>query len=157
MNLKQKILYGFVGLILGNFFLLTLYTGIKNFDRGFPQKDEITAEQVVDLIKSGNIKKINIENEQAILRDHLNEKYSFSVTSDSVRELVLDNVSSFNSVNPKNAIKISEAPSRSAVFSNDLLPYLFQIMFILFFISPPIIAFLLFLIWRELKSRNKMK
>lgn len=37
------------------------------------------------------------------------------------------------------------------------LARLFQIMFILFFISPPIIAFLLFLIWRELKKRNKMK
>lgn len=37
------------------------------------------------------------------------------------------------------------------------LAFLFQIMFILFFISPPIIAFLLFLIWKELKERNKMK
>ena len=37
------------------------------------------------------------------------------------------------------------------------LVYLFQIMFILFFISPPIIAFMLFLIWKELKERNKMK
>lgn len=37
------------------------------------------------------------------------------------------------------------------------LALLFQIMFILFFISPPIIAFMLFLIWKELKERNKMK
>ncbi len=37
------------------------------------------------------------------------------------------------------------------------LAYLFQIMFILFFISPPIIALMLFLIWKELKDRNKMK
>ena len=39
----------------------------------------------------------------------------------------------------------------------DPLEMLFRIMFILFFISPPIIALLLFLIWRELRSRNKMK
>ena len=41
--------------------------------------------------------------------------------------------------------------------SSNLLGYLFQIMFILFFISPPIIAFMLFLIWKELKEGNKMK
>ena len=41
--------------------------------------------------------------------------------------------------------------------AGDPLAYLFQIIFILFFISPPIIALLLFLIWRELKDRNKMK
>ena len=40
---------------------------------------------------------------------------------------------------------------------SDLLPYVFQIIFILFFISPPIIALMLFLIWKELKERNKMK
>ncbi len=36
------------------------------------------------------------------------------------------------------------------------LARLFQLMFILFFISPPIIAVLLFLIWKELKKRNEM-
>lgn len=33
---------------------------------------------------------------------------------------------------------------------------LFQLMFILFFISPPIIALMLFLIWKELKKRNEL-
>lgn len=157
MNLKQKLLYAFVGFILGNFLLITLYSGIKNFDRIFPQNDKNIPEQAIKLIKSGKIKKIKIENGQAILTDHLNEKYSFSVTWDSERESVLEKVSTYNSVNPTNAIEISESPSRSTVLSENLLPYLFQIMFILFLISPPIIAFLLFLIWRELKSRNKLK
>lgn len=39
----------------------------------------------------------------------------------------------------------------------DPLTFLFQILFWLFFISPPLIVLLLFLIWRELKERNKMK
>jgi hypothetical protein len=39
----------------------------------------------------------------------------------------------------------------------DPLARLFQLMFILFIISPPIIALMLFLIWKELKARNKMK
>lgn len=42
-------------------------------------------------------------------------------------------------------------------YNRDPLAYLFQIIFILFFISPPIIAVLLFLIYRELKERNKSK
>lgn len=39
----------------------------------------------------------------------------------------------------------------------DPLARLFQLLFILFIISPPIIALMLFLIWKELKTRNKMK
>lgn len=157
MNLKQKFLYAFVGFILGSFLLLTLFSGIKNFVRIYPQKDGITTGQAVDLIKSGKIKTVEIDNGRAIILDHLNEKFTFSVNSDAELEIILDKVLSYNSVNPTNTIAISEAPSRSSVLSNDLLPRLFQIMFILFFISPPIIAFLLFLIWRELKSRNKLK
>lgn len=37
------------------------------------------------------------------------------------------------------------------------LAFVFQIIFILFFISPPLIVVLLFLIWKELKERNKLK
>ena len=37
------------------------------------------------------------------------------------------------------------------------LAYLFQILFFLFLISPPIIALMLYLIWKELKERGKMK
>lgn len=41
--------------------------------------------------------------------------------------------------------------------ASDPLAYLFQILFILFIISPPLIVLLLFLIWKELRDRNKMK
>lgn len=41
--------------------------------------------------------------------------------------------------------------------SSEPLAQLFQILFILFIISPPIIVVLLILIYRELKSRNKLK
>ncbi len=46
--------------------------------------------------------------------------------------------------------EVSQPPS-------DPLARLFQLLFILFIISPPIIAIMLFLIWKELKTRNKMK
>jgi len=51
----------------------------------------------------------------------------------------------------------SECISSSDEQISNPMEKIFQIIFILFFISPPIIAFLLFLIWRELKERNKMK
>lgn len=34
---------------------------------------------------------------------------------------------------------------------------LFQLLFILFIISPPLIVVMLYLIWKELKKRNEMK
>lgn len=37
------------------------------------------------------------------------------------------------------------------------MQFLFKILFMLFFISPPLIVVLLFLIWKELKERNKLK
>ncbi len=39
----------------------------------------------------------------------------------------------------------------------DPMAYLFQILFILFIVSPPLIVVMLFLILKELKARNKMK
>ncbi len=41
--------------------------------------------------------------------------------------------------------------------NSELMARLFQLMFILFFISPPVIALMLFLIWKELKKRNDLK
>jgi hypothetical protein len=40
---------------------------------------------------------------------------------------------------------------------NDPLARVFQILFILFIISPPLIVIMLYLIWKELKTKNKMK
>lgn len=37
------------------------------------------------------------------------------------------------------------------------MQYLFQILFFLFIISPPLIVVFLYLIWKELKERNKLK
>ncbi len=43
-------------------------------------------------------------------------------------------------------------------FSNaDPVEMVFRLLFILFIISPPLIVLMLFLIWKELKKRNKMK
>ena len=39
----------------------------------------------------------------------------------------------------------------------DPLESLFRLLFILFIISPPLIVIFLYLIWKELKKRNKLK
>lgn len=43
------------------------------------------------------------------------------------------------------------------ILSADPMETLFRILFFLFFLSPPIIVVLLFMIWCELRKRNKMK
>lgn len=47
-------------------------------------------------------------------------------------------------------------PSKDEQISNPM-DRVFQIIFILFIISPPLIVLLLFLIWRELKTSNKLR
>lgn len=37
------------------------------------------------------------------------------------------------------------------------MEYLFRLLFILFIISPPLVVLFLYLIWKELKNRNKLK
>lgn len=56
-------------------------------------------------------------------------------------------------------IAFAFSPIGDSYFYNASEPFarLFQILFILFMISPPLIVVLLYLIWKELKSRNKMK
>lgn len=47
--------------------------------------------------------------------------------------------------------------SQLAQPTSEPLARLFQILIILFIISPPLIVIMLFLIWKELKARNKLK
>ncbi len=42
-------------------------------------------------------------------------------------------------------------------FDANSMQYLFQILFFLLIISPPLIVVFLYLIWKELKTRNKLK
>ena len=152
MNLRNKILYAFAGFVIGNIFLLTLFTGVKNFDRVFPQKAGITTERAVELIKSGKIREVNIKDDQAILRDYLNEDYQYFITSDSDRELILERIKFYNSVNPNNSITMSEAPRTS-----DFPPRVFQLLFILFLVSPPIIVVLLLVIIKKMNNKKSLE
>lgn len=52
---------------------------------------------------------------------------------------------------------ITNSYNPEILMSADPMENLFRILFILFIISPPLIVVLLFLIWKELKKRNRMK
>ena len=52
-------------------------------------------------------------------------------------------------------VPIKECRSSSEEQISNPMDRIFQIIFILFFISPPLIVILLFLIWCELKKRNE--
>ena len=56
---------------------------------------------------------------------------------------------------PQNSLEIFGISTIS--LTSNPLAYLFQILFILFIISPPLIVVMLFLIWKELKERNRLK
>lgn len=61
-----------------------------------------------------------------------------------------------NLKNHHSSIGIECIPSITEQTSNPM-EKIFQIIFILFFISPPLIVILLFMIWCELRKRNEHK
>lgn len=75
---------------------------------------------------------------------------NFVVNRSYLQHCTAYTVSQENYVKPIGVLRVLSS-NRGAF---DPLARLFQIIFILFFISPPIIAILLFLIWKELKARN---
>jgi len=74
-----------------------------------------------------------------------------SELSETEQKGILKVVNQYNSENYKNAVTLTVSPSSNP------MDRIFQLIFILFFISPPLIVLLLFLIWREMKERNRMK
>ncbi len=86
---------------------------------------------------------------------------SFSMTgiNDTVPHLESQK-NSFSELTSETSAPLSQAAFAVTEISQTAshpLAYLFQILFFLFLISPPIIALMLYLIWKELKARDKMK
>lgn len=85
----------------------------------------------------------------------------FSLTSiDEIFRPLWTNTDVFNCL-PSQDTAFTDKPSATvSVLSetdSEPLARLFQILFILFIISPPIMAILLYLIWKELKKRNELE
>jgi hypothetical protein len=67
-------------------------------------------------------------------------------------------------IRQSNCFSLESAPTDLGIYTipesnlpSEPLDRVFQLIFILFFISPPLIVIMLFLIWKELKNRNKVK
>ncbi len=81
-------------------------------------------------------------------------KMDDDLTQHAVYEKSYSVLENYSPVTPSagllNSIEISETTSSP-------MAYLFQLLFILFLISPPLIVIYLCLIWKELKKRNELK
>ncbi len=159
MNQKTKIFYSLNGFIAGIIFILFINFGINNFNSlPFPfsnssEQQTVFLNKSAELIKSGKIKEVRIEQDEVILRDYLNEDYRFSVNSNSDKDFLLKQVISYNASNPNNLIDLNEAPRQFSWVENPI-PHLFQIIFILFIISPPIIVILLLIIIKKMNNKS---
>lgn len=150
MNLKQKLFYALAGFLLGNFILASAVFGFKYYSEN--SQKNISLKDAIYLIENNEIKEVNIISDRAELVNHSGIKLTVENVLEAQREFLISAVTDFNKENQRSSIKVSESPK-----SFDPLSLLFQILFWLFFISPPVIALLLFLIWRELRERNKLK
>lgn len=149
MKCQQKLFHAVAGLLICNLLFAGLYFGIINLGaQSQPPKNEISYEEAIERLNSKNIREISISNNEAIFTNLEKENFAFHVSEEQVEKILESSADK--------SVTIKFIPAASASASNPLF-YLFQILFWLFFISPPIIVILLILIWRELKERNRMK
>lgn len=149
--MKIDRLFYFVGaffvfkLLLVSFFLGLINNNSNN------SVNEISYGKAIELVESKNIKELRFDEQKAKLIDKKNVEYSVEISEPQKSEFLNKSL--------KAEITTFIEPANETFFSSksSLLGLLFQIVFILFFVSPPIIVVLLFCIWKELKKQNEMK
>jgi ATP-dependent Zn protease len=150
VNLKQKLIYSVAGFLIGNFILASVIFGFKYYSEN--SQNNVSIDEALRRINSREIKEVHLKSKYAELVNQSDIEFVINNVSEPQRELLFKTVVEFNKENTRNSLKLSESPATSDPFE-----MLFRIMFILFFISPPLIVLMLFLIWCELKKRNRMK
>ncbi len=139
MNCKQNCSLLVKGLLFGSVFLVSLLI-VTNFSKNQSPAAVISYDEAVQRLRSSDVKQINLENNQLSLLDAENVKYTTVANETQKIELL----------NQGNALNIS-------VTLNDDPPpifYVFQILFWLFLVSPPIIVILLFVIIRKMDAKK---
>ncbi len=154
MKSNCKFLYALAAFVLIKIFFLAFLFGIYGLNGIHSQTEEIDLPRAVELIESGEIRSVDLRNSQAILTTGNHQEFSTTIGSHIVREGLVIKIRDYNSQNLNNSISLSESPVTNSLNS---MEYLFKLLFILFIISPPLIVLMLFLIWKELKKRNKLK
>ena len=139
MNCKQNCSLLVKGLLFGGVFLVSLLI-VTNFSKNQPFKTTISYDEAVQRLQSSNVREISIENNKLSLLAAENVEYTPIVNETQKIELL----------NQGNSLNIS-------VTLNDDPPpifYVFQILFWLFLVSPPIIVILLFVIIRKMDAKK---
>ena len=139
MNCKQNCSLLLKGLLFGGVFLVSLFL-VTNFSKNQPSELTISYSEAVQRLQSNDFRKINIENNKLNLLDAENVRYTTAASENQKIELL----------NLGNSLNIS-------VNLNDDPPpifYVFQILFWLFLVSPPIIVILLFVIIRKMDAKK---
>jgi ATP-dependent Zn protease len=149
MKCKQNLFTVVTGFLIGNLVFALLIFGIYTF---LDNQSSISFDEALSRIESNEVKEVNIKDKEANLRFRSGSEVFVSKISDDQQENLLEAVNYHNAGNYKDSIRLSVFP-----ISANPMDKVFQIIFILFIISPPLIVLMLFLIWRELKVRNRLK
>jgi len=143
MNLKGKLCYAFAGFLIGNIILASSIYGIYYLVSYQSSKNEISFDEALQRIKSKEIKEINIKGDKAEFFSNEEKKYSAEVSENQKLGILTD--------------LPDGVTSRLEPASSNPLDRLFQILFILFIISPPIIVVLLLVIISKMNRKNTME
>jgi len=150
--MKNKILFAFLGFILGNLFLGTLIYGVVEYQNlktpktpFITAKNEITFEEAIGLIKRKEINFVNIKDEKVDFYRRGGLAYSDRLNEAQLKQVwdrLADSELTIN-VEPK---------SVNIPLAFDIFP----ILFLLFLISPPIIVILLLVIIRKMNKQKSL-
>lgn len=143
MNRKQKLLHVAAGFLIGNIILASLAFGIYYLINYQSSKNEITFQEALQRIEAKEIKEINIKDNKAEFLGSEEKKYSAKVSDNQYLEVLKDT---------PNGVTVRFEP-----VSSNPLDKLFQILFILFIISPPIIVILLLIIISKMNRKDSME
>ena len=144
MKSKQKLYYAVAGLVIGNMLLASLAFGIYLVTNYQSTKNEIPFDEAIQRIKAGEIKQINIRENKALLKTSGETNYLTDVSEE--QEIQIRNIA----IDRKLTVNVDVGSKKS-------FERLFQILFILFIISPPIIFILLLIIIKKMNSKDSMK
>jgi ATP-dependent Zn protease len=147
MNCQKNFSSAKLAIAIIVFALLTF--GIYSAANSRPANNEISFDEALSRIQSSEIKAVTLKNNEAKLGFKSGGELIVSKLSEIEKDGIFNAVNSYNSENYNSRIALTFSPAAS-----NPMDRVFQIIFILFFISPPLIVILLFLIWCEMKKRN---
>jgi len=150
MNLKQKLFYAVAGFLAGNLILAMFAFGIFYLPKNGLWTRETTFAEAFRRMEAKEFKEIKIKDNRIIFLDENDRQYVIYPTEAQVNQIIRKV--------PNESVRFSVEPYTVQHNSpNPLLFYLFQILFWLFLISPPLIVILLLIIIKKMDSKESLK